>query len=369
MATAPAQPVDTRTSAGSGKVSVLVVEDDPDDQDWEAEMILCAFPDARVHVVGTGAAALSQIEHGPTDCVVLDHNLGPEDGMEILTDILTTAPHLPVIMMTGQGDEDLAATAIKRGASDYLVKQTLTETSLKTAIDNAVTHAALSARLADQEAERRVFLKTLAHDLRAPLHNIHHLGQAALKAADAGRMDEAHRLMQSETAVAARAARLIETLEVYALLDGAVSFAPTPLSDAAAAARENLAPLIAERGGVVRIGALPVVEGCMPQLIQLLQNLIANGLKYNASKRPTVEVISQPPRLVTVRDNGIGVPQAHREEIFAPLKRLRNQSDSAGAGLGLAICRWVAEQHRAKIWCEPNPGGGSAFHIRFPDGP
>lgn len=353
-------------SLDRGERQVLLIEDNADDRDMIADMIRDIQGRVKVHAVGTGDDALAFFKKRDVDCTILDYRLDAEDGLTVLTKIKDIDPFHPVIMLTGQGNEDVAATSIKAGASDYLIKQRLTRPYLKTAIENAMSRTFLEAKVADQEEERRRFLNVLVHDLRAPLRNVRALGESASKEAISGNVTQLESLLATQDAVTRRAAELVDALEIYALLDGKVTFRPVSLDQAALAAKENLAVVIAESNATVDIQELPVIEGHLPQLTQMFQNLIENAIKYNNADRPNVLITSDASDHFIVRDNGIGISPRHFEVIFAPLKRLWSNGSYEGTGLGLATCKKIVERHGGEIWCTSKEGEGSDFHICIP---
>lgn len=354
-------------SIDRGQRQVLLVEDNEDDRNYIADMIRGLHKDIRVEAVEDGDSALEFFAANNVDCTILDYRLEAEDGLTVLTKIKDKSPYHPVVMLTGQGNEEVAATSIKAGASDYLIKQRLTPPYLKTAIENAMSRTLLEAKVADQEEERRRFLNVLVHDLRAPLRNVRALGETAAQEGNNGNVDEMETLLKTQSMVTQSATELVDALEVYALLDGNVNFSSVSLTDAAIAAKENLSQVIEERNAVVEIEDLPTIEGHRAQLIQLFQNLIDNALKYNESETPAVKIRTDGKDLVVVQDNGIGVATRHLEAIFAPLKRLWSTETYKGTGLGLATCRKIVERHNGQIWCTSNDRDGSAFVIRIPN--
>jgi signal transduction histidine kinase len=115
---------------------------------------------------------------------------------------------------------------------------------------------------------------------------------------------------------------------------------------------------------------LPPVYGNAPQLIQFLQNLIANALKFcdkpvaciHVSARHRVASGSDAASwLFSVADNGIGIPKAQHKWIFEPFTRLTSGRDRDGTGLGLASCKKLIERHGGTIWCESQPDSGTTF--------
>jgi signal transduction histidine kinase len=103
-----------------------------------------------------------------------------------------------------------------------------------------------------------------------------------------------------------------------------------------------------------------------PDIVQLLQNLIGNAIKYSGGRTPEISVSAEPAGsgvMISVADNGIGVPPEYREKIFEPFKRLQRGSTQPGTGLGLATCAKIAKRHNGTIWCDPHADSGTT--IRF----
>jgi PAS domain S-box-containing protein len=143
--------------------------------------------------------------------------------------------------------------------------------------------------------------------------------------------------------------------------------------------RADLHDLIQRQQAVLRVEApLPPVCGDRERVIQLLANLISNGLKYNKSPEPEILVGAVPhpraegqngkPDLATfyVRDNGIGIDPAYHEQIFRMFRRLHRRDEIEGTGAGLTICRRIVEAHGGRIWVESQVGGGATFYFTLP---
>ena len=131
----------------------------------------------------------------------------------------------------------------------------------------------------------------------------------------------------------------------------------------------NLSLAIEDSGAIVESRDLPVVQFHPTQLIQVLQNLIANALKYRSAAVPKILVRAQ--RIegawqLAVSDNGLGFDMRYAEQVFRPFKRLQ-RTDDGGTGIGLAICKKVVESRGGRIWVESSPGYGSTFYFTIPD--
>lgn len=133
---------------------------------------------------------------------------------------------------------------------------------------------------------------------------------------------------------------------------------------------DDLQVAVAEAGATVELHGLPVVLGDATQLRMLFQNLLSNAMKYRHPARPpTIRVRGRVERslaIIEVADDGIGFDTAHAEHIFEPFRRLHGRRDYPGTGVGLAICREVAERHRGTLSARGRPGEGATFTVRLP---
>lgn len=275
-------------------------------------------------------------------------------------------------MLTGQGSEDVAVAAMKVGASDYVIKDTISAVGLHRAINNAVDKTKLQQKFDSQQEEQELFLRTLLHDARAPLRHISTFSElldADVKAGDHSNIVEYCSDLKIETK---RIQGLLDTLAAYAFSESDVTFEPICMADVLQSVTANLSLRIAERQAVVRHDSLPSVRGHGPQLIQLLQNLVGNGIKYCDADQPVIEITASASddnrhHVFKVQDNGIGIPTDRLAYVFQPFKRLWSQDVYEGTGLGLAICQKIVKRHGGRIWCESQTGQGSEFFFTLED--
>lgn len=132
---------------------------------------------------------------------------------------------------------------------------------------------------------------------------------------------------------------------------------------------ENLKVSVQESGGKVTWRELPTVRGSALLLGQLFQNLISNSLKFRGSGVPSVEISAERGEkwwLFSVKDNGIGIPTADTERVFALFQRLHERRLYPGTGVGLAICKKIVDHHGGRIWFRSPPGGGTVFYFTLP---
>jgi signal transduction histidine kinase len=164
-------------------------------------------------------------------------------------------------------------------------------------------------------------------------------------------------------------------------------FVPVDLAKVAYEVMTDLEVSISQVEGHFEIGSLPTVEADPTQMRQLLQNLIGNALKFHCQdEAPRVTVSGRPvpngkmgqignsPDIpqswqIVVTDNGIGFDEKYVEQIFQPFRRLHGRGEYDGTGMGLAICRKIAERHSGTITAASTPGRGATFLITLPSCP
>ncbi len=130
----------------------------------------------------------------------------------------------------------------------------------------------------------------------------------------------------------------------------------------------NLQLEIQETNAQIIANPLPTVVGDETQLVQLFQNLIANGIKYQ-QELPVIEIdaLAQTEQwLFSIKDNGIGIDPQYKERIFQIFQRLHGRQEYPGTGIGLAICYKIVERHGGKIWVESSLGKGATFYFTLP---
>ncbi|HEY4360015.1 MAG TPA: chemotaxis protein CheB [Bryobacteraceae bacterium] len=130
----------------------------------------------------------------------------------------------------------------------------------------------------------------------------------------------------------------------------------------------NLQMAIQASDARITFDHLPVVEMDETQLVQLLQNLISNSIKYRGPEPPQIHISAReagPDWAFSVRDNGIGIDMKYADQIFAVFKRLHGGA-LPGSGVGLAICKKILERRGGRIWVESESGHGSTFHFTIP---
>ena len=246
-----------------------------------------------------------------------------------------------------------------------------------------------NAELRQRNRQLEDFAHVASHDLREPLRKVRAFAEL-MREDYAEAVDETGRYyLERMEDGAHRMSRLVSGLLDLSRVQthGRHSFEPVALEEIAATARTDLEARIENTGGRVEIGTLPRLEADPTQMRRLLQNLVGNALKFHREGvAPVVHVrgarapVTDHPeadlapgteavvRLV-VEDNGIGFEEKFLDRIFMPLQRLNGQRDREGTGIGLAVCRRIAERHGGTIEAESTPGAGSRFTVLLPASP
>jgi len=224
-------------------------------------------------------------------------------------------------------------------------------------------------RLALEDLEQ--FASVASHDLRAPLHTVG--GLAELLAMQYGDQldDKAQSYLELMVEGVHRMDQLISDLRDWSRIrtergeESVVS-----LDDALDDAIANLRSSIDASGARIVRGPLPTLVGHHGQLTQLLQNLLANALKFCDTPPPAIRIEATTEgneHRLSVTDNGIGIDVTQTDRIFELFQRLHRDDEYPGTGMGLAIAKRVVDLHNGRIWVESQVGHGATFHIAFPE--
>lgn len=219
--------------------------------------------------------------------------------------------------------------------------------------------------LARSNRELETFAYVASHDLQEPLRMVASYTQLLERRYGAQLDDTAREFIAYAVDGANRMQALIRALLEYSRVGTRPGvFVRVPLDEVLEGVRQDLEVAIAERGAVITSDPLPVVVADRTQMAQLLLNLVGNGLKFSGNRPARVHVSARSlPEVweVSVRDEGIGIEARYFERIFQIFQRLHSQSDYQGTGIGLAVCRRIAERHGGSITVESTPGVGSTF--------
>ena len=217
------------------------------------------------------------------------------------------------------------------------------------------------------------FAYIASHDLSEPLRMVSsYLG--LLRRRYHGKLDkDADEFIEYAVDGAARMRQLIEGLLEYSRAGRSEEPAePVSLSLVTTDVLRSLTAAIIDSSAEVEIDDLPAVMGNRGQLEQLLQNLMANALKFHGDGRARVWVRAEGEAhgmtQIAVADSGIGIAPEKREHVFEMFQRLHDREAYEGTGIGLAVCRKIVERHGGRIWVDEREGGGTVFRFTLPSG-
>jgi PAS domain S-box-containing protein len=231
--------------------------------------------------------------------------------------------------------------------------------------------AAYAAELERSNRDLQEFAFVASHDMQEPLRKIEILGEILLSADNQLNEEQKEQLGLIRKSVGRMRAMVDGMLQLSRISTQARPLEVVNLSEIMQDVVSDLEMQIRQSRGVVEIGPLPKIKGDPVQLRQLFQNLIGNALKFQvqggqalvqiyakhtSSERVEIEVI----------DNGIGFDDEQAERIFQPFQRLVGRSQYEGSGIGLAVCRKIAERHGGEIEVHSKPGSGTKFTVCLP---
>jgi signal transduction histidine kinase len=369
----------------STKLRVLLVEDNPAD----VELVLLTLRQDGFEVSGDVAQTpeefTSRIQTTNYDLILADYNLPHWRGTEALDILCRENLDVPLIVVTGYLGEEKAVDYIKQGATDCVLKDRLARLPLS--VRRALGEKRLRdqrrqsekdlaqkvAELARSNAELEQFAYVASHDLQEPLRMIANYTQL-LAERYRGKLDEqADKYIGYSVDGAVRMQALIRDLLTFSRV-GKPEIEPRTTACRAVVeqALKNLQAAVQESGAVVNWNALPVVMADPSQLTQVFQNLIANAIKFHSAETPVIQIDAEKKDhewVLTVSDNGIGIPAESWQDIFVIFRRLHTRTEYAGNGIGLSICRKIIERHGGKIWIEAQAQPGCRFRFTLPTEP
>ena len=241
----------------------------------------------------------------------------------------------------------------------------------------------LNTELERSNRELQDFAFVASHDLQEPLRKIQAFGDRLRTVQGPNFTDQGRDYLERMHSAAGRMHTLINDLLTFSrVTTKAQPFVPTDLNKIASDVVSDLETRIEDTGGSVQISSLPVIEADELQMRQLLQNLIANALKFRREGVPprvtiSAETVPSGPSengdpaieeyvKIYVKDNGIGFDEKYLDRIFTPFQRLHGRNEYEGTGIGLAVCRKIVERHGGTLTAESTSGEGSMFIVSLP---
>lgn len=384
-------------------VTLLIVDDSPEDRATYRRFLARDVTRRYEITEASGVeAGLERLGENLPDCVILDYAMPDGTGLDFLSEMHESVREnaVPVVMLTGTGDEFVAVEAMKNGARDYLVKDSLSAESLRVAIQGAVYRGAAESQLRSQRAElerlyeearlanetkdvllrqlqeassaKDHFLAALSHELRTPLTPI----LLALDSLPEGglnhEVDEVFQVIRRNVALEARL--IDDLLDLTRVSRGKLKLdlqsidLHTALSSVVEICRSDL------ESKSIEITLKPAATAHFAladaaRLQQVFWNLLKNAAKFTPLGGQIVIATANPDNKhveVSFRDNGLGIPAERLEKIFDAFEQGSPDVTKryGGLGLGLAISKAIIQAHDGGLRAEsPGADQGSTFTV------
>jgi signal transduction histidine kinase len=383
--------VETPRAGTSAKARVLIIDDDFGPR--ESLRILLKY-DYDVAVASSVAEGVAHVRERPFDTIILDNRMPGRSGLEGISDIRQIDENVSIIMLTGYGTLETACEAFRNRATDFMTKPPDTDAMLTAVAKNVALSAAKRARanvsrelaelnvnLTAELAETRPLVKLgqrsdeIIHDLGNPLTILTCCIDLLQTKVDEMRLEDGSQWIE--------ALGYIQMIKKSVQHCCSLSDAWRQLRDDMSEAHEVVAavPFLVETIEALQpmAGMAGVdltldcdyiddevsVEVDVTQMRRVIQNLVVNAVQASEPQRGRVLVegrASGGEMLITVADNGPGIPPDRLAIIFEPYFSTKEN----GTGLGLAISRRIVEEHRGALSAHSEPGHGAVFSIRLP---
>jgi PAS domain S-box-containing protein len=230
--------------------------------------------------------------------------------------------------------------------------------------------AEANKNLERSNAELSQFAHIASHDLQEPIRKVVTYA-SMLEDRPAGMDEQAKSFLQKISAASRRMQVLVRDILAYSELSRqSPVFEPVSLEAVVLEIQTEFELLIQQKDARLRYQDLPTIDAIPLQMTQLFSNLISNALKYTSPDAAPLITITADVRddqvHIEVRDNGIGFEQQYAERIFSIFQRLHRKTEYSGTGIGLAMCKKIAQNHQGDIYATGQPGQGAVFHVVLP---
>jgi two-component system, sensor histidine kinase and response regulator len=391
--------------------TILVVDDNP----LSLHLLFSYLNQSgfKVLVSKDGQSAIEQTRLARPNLILLDVVMPETDGFEtcrLLKEDSETSD-IPVIFMTALSETTDKVRGFQVGAVDFITKPLEYEELLvrvnthltlgdlhrelqerNTCLEQEVTRRekieailkTYMAKLERSNEELKHFAYVASHDLQEPLRTITSYLQLLERRYKAKLDDNAQDFIMYAVDGAERMKRLITDLLAYSqVTNKAQAYKKVDLRQVVQEVLSDLEVRLKQVEGRVEVDNLPTIEAEPLQMRQLFQNLISNALKFHRKDEPPLVRIKgvllneqqSPPAerfpvtevwQITVADNGVGFDEKDRDRIFQMFQRLYSRIEFEGTGIGLTICRKIAERHGGTITAQSSPGQGATFIVTLP---
>jgi PAS domain S-box-containing protein len=362
-------------------LQILVIEDNPGDYVLVEEYLKEGFPSAEILHAESIISATPILKKNHVDVVLLDLTLPDGMGIESFHAIQTIAPLVPIIILTGMGDRDIALESVKFGAQDYIVKDDSNTMVLQKSIQYGIERSKVLDHLKKSEEQYKYLfqnnpLPMWAFDKidgkfimvnGAAIRQYGYTEEEFLKMTiyDIEVADDSRVAISSSFLKRSSLNKNFTSDLKHRKKSGAIIDVNNIIADLKVLYQNRLKT----SNGIIECETIPLILGRKSQVMQLFQNLLGNAIKYQSNEPPVIKIsVKDVGNFVefAVADNGIGIDERFFNKIFIIFQRLHNREQYSGTGIGLAICKKIVDRHGGKIWLTSTPGKGSTFYFTLP---
>ncbi|GJM22727.1 MAG: hypothetical protein DHS20C15_26420 [Planctomycetota bacterium] len=362
---------------------LLSIEDSAADAQLLQETLRASGCEPRFELAACLEEGLAALEMEEPDLVLLDLSLPDADGLQGLHRVQEMAPSVPVVVVSGHADDDIAREAVRQGAQDYLSKDQLDTRVLLRSIEHARERKRLITQLDESHREelrrKDLFLSHVSHEFRTPLSAIQQFTSILVDGLAGPLTADQLDYLQVVLRNVGELKRMVEDLLEATRASAGRLCVQTSSLDLSSVIREvvHCAEARAKENDIrlhCQVSETRPVLGDPTRVRQVLSNLLDNALKFTPAGG-SVSVSAAPAAedtgctLITVTDTGPGIPADERDAVFEPMFQSVGASADMcrkGLGLGLHICRELMAMQGGRIWVEDSTGPGSTFVLELP---
>ncbi len=361
-------------------LKILIVDDDEIDRMAVRRALKLVDGTMEITEAEDSASASSAFKTQDFDCAFIDYRLPDTDGLELIRKLRGSGVNTPLIVLTGQADDQIAVDLMKAGASDYLSKYKISPAGLIKTLQNAIRihQAEQEAAIANEQKielarQKDDFVSRMTHDLRTPLvaaNRMLEMFQGGLYGEISPEMKEAiHAIIRNNQNLLEMVSNL---LEVYCHEAGEKRLNLTSLNiaDIIQEVVRHLKPLADDKSVELTIedvatGVAPLVNGDRLELQRVFMNLIGNAIKFTDEGWIRVRITEVNSSIkIEVQDTGAGIGPSDRATLFERFHQGKHRRSTSG--LGLYLSRRIIEAHKGSIEVESEVNQGSTFTVFLP---
>lgn len=334
-----------------------------------------------VDVAEDGAEAIKKIEANRPDLLLLDYKMPYMNGLEVLEKVQTEESEMLTIMITAYASIDIAITAVKQGAYDFIAKP-FTPEELKKTVAKTTQNLMMARQVRKLAQERKQvrfqFISVLGHELKSPLNAVEGYLNIMKDRTAGNHMNDYEKMVDRSIYRLQGAKKLIvDLLDLTRIESGKKKreLKEVNVLESLDIAIESIQPDADAKGIKIHVNAPDTLQFTCDtgELDIIFNNLLSNAVKYNKDNGEMFITLNNNADKLTigVRDTGIGMTKEQQERLFNEFVRIKTEEtkDIQGSGLGLTILKKIAQLYQGDVTVNSEAGKGSTFTITLQKSP